>query len=220
MLRIVSLFVRLKVHGAQNIVSDGSPAVFVGNHGSIEGPVANGFYLPVPFRPWINVAMIDREMAEKTISHTFEGRRFLIFGGKAKHAAISLAARLLSSVASSLDPVPVSRTDKGAMLGTLKTSVETLERGVNLLIFPENPGSGKYGDESFRDLHPAFALLGRLYYGRTGRRLRFYPVFTNMGKKTYNIGSPVVYTPGGDEKAEVDRIVSGLRDALVRMSSL
>ena len=215
---IVRLFVHFEVKGKGNIVDDGQPAVFVCNHGAIIGPVSAVIYLPVSFRPWINVAMTDRDTAEKTMTHTYDGRRFLIFSGKAKKLAIRMASRIISSAVNAFDPVPVSRTDSGAMLGTLRSSIDTLEGGTNLLIFPENPGEGKYRADSFRDLHPVFAMLGRLYYARTGMCLRFYPSFADKDRKIFNIGAPVTYTPGGDEKAELARIVAEVRDAMVRMS--
>jgi len=216
---IVKPFLHMKTIGAGNIIRDGSPAVFVCNHGAIIGPVAGVIYLPVKFRPWINVSMTNPVTGEQTMTRTFEGRKFLIFSGKAKKRAIRAAARAVSAATMTFDPIQVSRESRAAMLGTLKESVSTLEQGMNLLIFPENPGEGKYRADSFKELHPVFAMLGRLYHGKTGKCLRFYPVFADKDTHRFNIDAPVVYKPGGDEKTEAERIVSEVREALIRMSS-
>jgi len=216
---LVKAYLHMDTVGADRIVRDGTASVFVCNHGAVIGPMAGVIYLPVPFRPWINVSMTDAALAEKTMARTYEGRRFLLLDGKAKARFIHRVSGLVAGAMNAFDPIPVSREDRTAMLATLKESVRTLEKGINLLIFPENPGEGKYRDDSFRDLHPVFAVLGRLFHAATGVCLRFYPVFADAVRHTFEIGAPVTYSPEGDAKAETQRIVDEVRDALVRMSS-
>ncbi len=197
----------MKIVGQENILPEAAPAVYVCNHGMIYGAIAAMVHLPVHFRPWINEIMLDPSSAAKSMAGTLNK----------DERSVKRIAAIISSAMNSFDAIPVSRTNPMAMIETIKESVSALEGGDNLLIFPENPKE-HYDKDSFRNLHPAFGILGYRYYQSTGKRLHFYPVFSDSVNKTFSIGCPVIYTPGGNEGEEAQRIVEEVQRRMIQLS--
>ena len=213
---VVKPFLGMKVFGANNIDHTMAPAVFICNHDVYVGTIAALIYLPVHFRPWIHDKMLDRDEAAQTMLQTFENK-YNFLGKKNKERIIRQFAGYVMSAMKSFNPIPVSRTNLMGMLETTQKSLEVLEGGDNLLIFPENP-SGHYDAESFRNLHPAFGILGFQYYMKTGKCLYFYPCFADKKRKRFSIGKPVVYTHSDDVQEELRRVVSQVQESLVELS--
>ena len=213
---VVKPFLGMEVLGEENIDRASSPGVFVCNHGVAIGPVAALIYLPVHFRPWIHDKMLVPEDAEAAMTSTFENR-YNYLGQGTKRQIIHKASGYMAEAMASLDPIPVSRTNPMGMLDTVQSSLQVLEEGDNLLIFPENPAE-HYDDESFRDLHPAFGILGYQYYQKTGKNLLFYPCFADKERKRFTIGKPVVYAHTDDVQTGIRRVVSQVQAEMIELS--
>ena len=214
---VLRLFYRRKVSGKENI--DASRAsVFVCNHGRASGPITAVLYLPVRFRPWINGCMLDRDEATDVMMGTFRDK-FTFLGPKAKRRVLHGVSRIVCHVLNSFDPVPVYKGDPRKSVGTIIRSVEALERGENLLIFPEKPAD-RYDEESYKEFHTGFAALGRAYHKHTGRDLRFYPVFSDSKTRRLIIGKPVVFDPSEEPREGKLRIASELQDRMKGLKSL
>jgi hypothetical protein len=209
---VIKLFLRLKTVGAENIDPASEPAVFVGNHGSTVGPIAAACYLPVRFRPWIHDRMLDRDKATESMLGTYKDRLNFL-GEKRKRRLFHWMAGLVTGAMDAFNPISVCREKPLKMKDTLRESLDALEGGGNLLIFPERPYPD-YNSTSFHHLSPTFGLLGSMYYEETGRCLAFYPCFTDKKRKRFVIGAPVYYTPAEDVRDLVVRV----QDALIRIS--
>jgi len=205
----------MKVRGKDKIVPDES-AVYVCNHGAIIGPLAAVVYLPVKFRPWIHDAMLDRELAAKTMGRTWENK-FNFLGSRLKKKIIWWLTKPIVAAMHSFSPISVSRTNPLALGRTLLESVEAMQQGDNILIFPDKP-TKRYDADSFRNISTGFTALGKVWYKKTGKPLRFYPVFADKQRHTFTIGSPTIFDPSADERQEHYRVAEYLRYALCRMS--
>ena len=200
-----------RVYGAENI-DRSRAAVFTCNHGRTSGPVTAVAFLPVRFRPWINACMLERGEATDTMMRTFRDR-FRLLGPKLKRRLIWHISGFVCHFLNSFEPIPVYKGMPKESAGTVKLSVDALERGENLLIFPEKPRD-RYDEHSFKEFHTGFAAIGKAYYERTGRRLDFYPCFSDRKTHSFRIGKPVTYNPSGDPRAEKLRISTELQDSM------
>lgn len=203
-----------KVSGLENIDFT-KASVFACNHAKTSGPVSAVIHLPVRFRPWINACMLDREEATATMMRTFRDR-FRLIGTKGKRRLLWWFSGPVCHILNSFEPIPVYKGMPKESAGTIDLSVDALERGENLLIFPEKPRD-RYDRESYKDFNTGFAALGRALYERTGRRLDFYPVWTDQKKHALRIGKPVAFDPSADPRAEKMRISSELRDRMTEL---
>ena len=214
---VVKPFLGMKTQGVENIDMASCPSVFICNHGVSIGPVAALIYLPVHFRPWIHDKMLVPEDAEATMTRTFENR-YNFLGQRTKRRIIRRVSVYMADAMASFNPIPVSRIDPMRMLNTVQSSIQALEEGDNLLIFPENPAE-HYDAESFRNLHPAFGILGYQYYQKTGKNLVFYPCFADKRGRRFAIGKPVVYTPTEDVQTGIRRVVSQVQAEMIELSN-
>jgi len=123
-------------------------------------------------------------------------------------------ARLIGPVAvwamRQFEAIPVYRNKPRELMTTFRRSVEAMEAGDNLLIFPENPdaiaGEG-YAHGKMGELFRGFPMLAQVYFNRTGKRCRFLPMYAHQGSRTLSFGTPILYDPDNDAIAERDRIV-------------
>lgn len=209
-------FYRRKVIGAENIDTTRA-AVFACNHAKTSGPVSAVIHMPVRFRPWINGYMLDREQATSTMMRTYRDK-FMFLGSKVKRRLLWWLSGPMCHVLNSFEPIPVYKGMPKESAGTIELSVDALERGENLLIFPEKP-SDRYDRESYKDFNTGFAAIGRAFYDRTGQCLEFYPVWTDQEKHEFRIGRPVTFDPSGDPRTEKLRISSELRDRMTLLKN-
>ncbi|MGN1021146.1 MAG: lysophospholipid acyltransferase family protein [Aristaeellaceae bacterium] len=202
---------RHELKGAENIVPDvNNPIVFLCNHGEIYGPVASMLCMPVPVRPWVisEMAISKEEVSAYVYKYTLGPATWL---GPLRWPI----ARLLGPISiwgmNQLECIPVFRNKPRELMTTFRTSVEALQAGDNILIFPENPDADRdhpgYEHGGMGELYRGFVMLAQVYYNRTGKRCRFLPMYAHKGLRTLSFGTEIVYDPDNDPMAERDRVV-------------
>ncbi len=196
---------------AENIRPDESnPIVFLCNHGEVYGPVVGMLFTPVPVRSWsISDMMIDpKEVAEYSYKYTFSQIKWL---GPLRWPVARVLGHVSVWAMKKLEAVPVFRNKPRELMTTFRKSVEAMQAGDNLLIFPENPDADPNapGYESGRpgELFRGFPMLAQVYYSRTGKRCRFLPMLAHKGMRTLSFGTEIVYDPDAAPIDERDRIV-------------
>ena len=203
-------FFRHRLQGSERIVQDeNNPIVFLCNHGEIYGPVAAMLYIPVPVRPWVisNMTTSVQEVAEYLYKYTFGPITWL---GPARMWISRLLGRLSVWAMRQLEAIPVYRHKPRELMTTFRRSVEAMEAGDNLLIFPENPDATEipgYQHDGMGDMFRGFPMLAQVYYNRTGKRCRFLPMYAHKGLRTLSFGEPILYDPEAEPMLERDRIV-------------
>ncbi|MBP5210927.1 MAG: hypothetical protein J6Z27_03715 [Bacteroidales bacterium] len=211
---------RLKIVGKENLSHGDFPSVFVCNHDAINGPVSAVTYLPTYYRVWIHDEMLDYDVARKNISHTLRALpRFFgkFLGGK----MIDAATRFTCWALNSFNPVPVRRGTSREVLTTFIVSLQALQEGDNLLIFPETPGKGEItqsSDESIRSFYTGFAHLGKVYFDKCGKSLLFYPVYIDKKKRQFRIGEAVRFNPDLDATESKQIIAAELHRQMTEFS--
>ena len=219
---VIRTLYRHELRGAENIRAESAnPIVFLCNHGEMYGPVVSVCYLPVAVRSWsIDKVMGDvDEVTAYIYKYTFSQVKWL--PPPLRHPVARLAARLLCWCLRQLESIPVYRDSPGRLMKTFRASVEALQAGDNLLIFPENPNAeGEdhgYEASGLGEFFSGFTMLAPLYWRRTGKRCRFLPMYANKQSRVIAIGTEIVWDPDADSHDETERIVREAREQMTRM---
>ncbi|MBO7422337.1 MAG: hypothetical protein J6T99_02980 [Oscillospiraceae bacterium] len=215
---ILRPFNRHKMVNLDHIQQDSeNPLVFLGNHAEIYGPIASALCFPVPVRFWVISHMMgrSRDVRAYLYENTFSKKTFLpVFVRK-------LLARLMGwlsvNIMCGLNSIPVYRDSPMKLRMTLRKSVEALENGDNLMIFPEHP-EGKYVKGSVSELSPGFLMLAEAWWKRSGRKLRIMPVYANREERTFTFGDEIRFEPENGYAAEQERILREARKQLLQMA--
>ena len=187
------------------------PVVFVANHVDALGPIAVTSSLPVRVYPWVVGDMVDQNKAAEYLRVDFVEPQLHIPRVFSLHLAgfISIfSVRLLLAIGC----IPVWKGE--ALQETFRQSVDLLIAGKSLLIFPEDPAGPRselYGMKPFKK---GFARLGELFYARTKRILRFYPLAVHVDAGKVKVGKPVSFSPFNSPAQERIRIRNVLESSI------
>ena len=100
---------------------------------------------------------------------------------------------------------------------TLRQSIEAMESGDNLLIFPESQ-DGKYQRGGIGKIAPGFVMLAEAYWKKTGKKLRMLPLYANREARTITFGEIILYEPERGFREEQERIVNETSAQITRMA--
>ncbi len=191
-------------------IAEDDPIVYLCNHGQMYGPIVGMLYCPGFVRPWtISELCMDSQEATAYVKR-YTLKNFDWPDDRKNRVAGFLAKRVLRLM-QKVQSIPVFRHKPRELMNTFRQSVEALQQGANLLIFPEDPDtdSNSPGYKSGRPptLFRGFPMLAQVYYNRTGKRCRFMPVLCYQDGRTVSFGTEIRYNPDNDPIAERDRIV-------------
>lgn len=211
---LCSLHFRCKLVNTDHIVTDDeNPLVFLCNHGEFYGPMACKIYVPVPIRAWANSTMMFDKKAvtqyiyENTTSQQEGMPEF------EKRILARMAAWLSVNVMGQLECIPVYKESPLKLRETFRLTMEAMEAGDNILIFPENPEQ-KYPREGIGELSPGFLMLAEIYWKRKKKRLRMLPMYADKKRKRITFGNIIEYNPENSLQEEQDRIVRETLDQI------
>ena len=196
--------------GTENIRPDeDNPIVFLCNHGELYGPLVAEGNLPVPARLWVisNMAVNPEEVTEYLYHNTFSRQRWI--PRRLRMPVSRFMARFSVWGMDQLGGIPVWRDKPVLLKRTFRATVEAMLAGDNILIFPENPHPETeegYSREGVGDLFSGFAMLGQLYWMRTGKRCRFLPMLCHKGTRTVTFGEEILWDPEAPAEAEIQRV--------------
>ena len=194
-----------------------NPIVFLGNHAEIYGPIASALCFPVPVRFWVISKMMfnTRDVRTYMYENTFSKKTYLPVLVR-KFLAWYLGW-LSVNIMNALHAIPVYRDSPMKLRQTLRESIEALENGDNLMIFPEHP-EGKYVKSGISELSPGFLMLAEAWWKKTGKKLRIMPVFANREKRTFTFGDEIIYMPENGYASEQERILKEAYEQLIVLS--
>ncbi len=206
-------FYRHTLQGTENIVQDeNNPIVFLCNHGEVYGPIVCMLFVPVPIRPWVisEITIDPKEVSEYVYRYTISPIRWL--PEKWKKPIADRIGPMSVWLMNQVECIPVYRNKPSKLMQTFRLSVEAMQAGDNLLIFPENPNAIEqdHGYElgGLGELFSGFAMLAQIYYNRTGKCCRFQPMYAHKNMRTITFAPQITYDPDQDPMVERDRIVS------------
>lgn len=214
------MYFRCRLVNEDHIVTDDqNPLVFLCNHGEFYGPMVCKIYIPVPVRSWtVSHMMYDKKAVTEYIYENTTSRQKHM-----PHLEQRILARIVAwlsvNVMSQLEAIPVYRDSPQKLRETFRLTIDALEAGDNLLIFPENP-EYKYVSEGIGELSPGFLILADLYWKRKGKRMRMLPVYADKKHRRITFGEIIQYNPENNTKDEQERILRETRDQIMTMAGL
>ncbi len=200
-----------KLKNVENVhLAEDDPIVYLCNHGELYGPIAGMLYCPGYVRPW-TISELCCDLQEATAYVKRYTLKKVDWADQRKQRVAGFIASVTLKVMRAVQSIPVFRHKPRELMTTFRQSVEALQQGANLLIFPEDPDTDpdSPGYKSGRPptLFRGFPMLAQVYYHRTGKRCRFVPVLCYKEGRTVSFGMEIVYNPDNDPIAERDRIV-------------
>lgn len=201
---------KMQVEGVKNLPDE--PAIIVGNHCQMNGPIACELYFPGERYTWCAGEMMHRGEVAEYAFRDFWSRKpkwSQPFYKVLSHLIIPLSVCVFNNA----DTIGVYHDAR--ILNTFKDTVKRLCEGASVVIFPEHDVPCNNIISQFQE---KFIDIARLYYKKTGKELTFVPMYIAPRLKTMYLGKPVRFcadTPMDDERR---RICSYLMEQVTEMA--
>ncbi len=187
------------------------PCVFLCRHKNMQGPIYSMSHLWPKCRPWILYAFCDRrEFARQMYGYTLTTR--LGWPKWIARPAAPFFAFFVVPLITAMRSIPVYRHD-GRIRETFRQSLEALEAGDNLMIYPDIEYTSRA--ETVSDVYDGFFMLERLYRRKTGRHIPFVPVHIDMAERSIRYGEAVLFGDGdyiAEKTAAREKLLRELND--------
>ena len=212
--RVVKWFVwlfspKFKTQGAENIPDE--PTLIVGNHSQMYGPVACELYTPGEHYTWCAGEM----MATKTVPK-YAFKDFWSQQPRVTHPFYKILSYVIAPLASFIfnnaNTIAVFRDTR--ILSTFRSTVNHLKEGANVVVFPEHDVKCNNIIYDFQD---KFIDIAKLYYKKTGKSLRFVPLYIAPKLKTMYFGKPITFNAEAPMDKERRRICEYLMEEITAL---
>ena len=200
------IYPKMELVGFENIPEDS--CVIVGNHAQIHGPIVTEVRLPIDHYTWCAWQMMDKDAVSEYAYQDFWSDKpkesqwfFKLLSRIIKYPAVYIMTHART--------IPVYHDSR--CLTTFRRSMEKLQDGYHLVIFPECREEYNNILYEFQD---RFIDLARMYYNRTGKALAFVPMYLAPKLKKIIFCKPIRYNPAAPKDLERQRIKKALMDAI------
>ncbi len=214
--RVIKALVRLfygkmEVVGAENLPQE--PCIIVGNHTQMNGPICCELFMPVKRCTWCAGEMMSWSECAAYAYRDFWSRK-----PKRVRWLYKIVSYLIVPIAvvvfRNADTVPVYHDNR--VLTTFRTTVQKLQEGSSVVIFPEHDVPGNHILYEFQE---RFVDVARLYCKKDKRTgVSFVPMYIAPDLKKIVFGSPMEFDPAADRDEERRRICAGLFDAITDLA--
>ncbi len=196
----------MKIEGAENLPK--GPAVVVGNHSQMYGPVAAELYFPKESYTWCISDMMEKECVADYAYKDFWSKKPAIvrpFFKLLSHMLPSISVSVFTNAAT----IPVYRDKR--IMKTFQISCDKLKDNAAVVIFPEDYTEYNNIVHKFQR---GFVHVGKYYYRQTGQAVPFVPMYVcpELGEMVF--GKPIMFDPKNKSDEEAERICTYLQDAI------
>ena len=201
---------KMEVVGTENLPEE--PALVVGNHTQMNGPIACELYFPGNRYTWCAGEMMHLKDVPAYAYRDF-------WSGKPKY--IRWFYKLLSYIIAPLSVCVFNNAQTigvyhdGRILSTFKNTVARLQEGASVVIFPEH--DVKY-NQILYEFQDKFIDVAKLYYKRTGTELNFVPLYIAPKLKKMYIGKPIRFCAANPIDEERRRICDYLMHEITKIA--
>ncbi len=201
---------KMKVEGLENLPRE--PVILVGNHTQIYGPIAAELYAPGEHYTWCAGQMMHLKDVPAYAFQDFWSQKPGYTHWFYKMVSY-LIAPLSVYVFNHANTIGVYHDTR--IVSTFKKTVNALQEGANVVIFPEH--DVKYNQIVY-EFQDKFVDVAKLYYKRTGKEVAFVPMYIapKIGKMC--IGEPIRFCADNPMKEECRRVSSYLMTKITQMA--
>ena len=201
--RVIKALVRLfypkmEVIGIENLPDE--PAIIVGNHTQMNGPIACELYFPGDRYIWCAGQMMHLKEVPAYAYQDFWSNKPKYIRWFYKLLSYMIAP-LSVCVFNNANTIGVYRDNR--IISTFKETVQKLQEGSSVIIFPEH-------DEDYNHIlcnfQEKFIDIARIYHRKTGVELSFVPLYIAPYLKKMYIGKPIRFCSSNPIKEERERI--------------
>jgi len=203
---IRAFYLRIKVEGIENLPDE--PVIIVANHAQLHGPLCCELYFPNPKYTWCAAEMMKLNEVPGYAFQDFwsqKPKRSQWYYRLASYAIAPLCVLLFNNA----DTIGVYRDAR--VLSTFRSTLNRLQEGANVIIFPEED---KKHNHIIYEFQEGFVDIARMYHRKTGREIRFVPMYIAPRMKKMFLGKPVQFCPENPVDAERRRICDCMMSAI------
>ncbi len=203
---------RIQVEGLENLPEE--PSIIVGNHAQLHGPIAGELYLPENCYIWCAGQMMEwKEVPSYAYTDFWSQKpRFL-------RPLYRIAAYLITPLSvvifNNARTIAVHKDKR--ILSTFKDSLNHLQEGHHVVIFPEHD---KKRNHIVYDFQKGFVDLAKMYARRGGKAVPFVPMYVAPKLKKVYIGKPIFFNERAPLEEERNRICEELMTEITRMAEV
>lgn len=201
---------KVKTVGRENLPEEG--AIVAGNHSQLNGPISAELYFPGDCFTWCQGEMLEKENVRKYVYEDFWSQKPK--RSRWYYKAMSyVVAPMLHFLTKNANTIGVYHDAR--LLSTFKNTVNALQEGNHIVIFPEHNVPHNH---IIYDFQAHFIDVAKLYYKRTGKRLAFVPLYLAPLKRTMYFGKATYFDPDAPMDLERERIRRYLMEEITRMA--
>ncbi len=209
--RVVALvYGKRETLGLENLPEE--PCVIVGNHAQLHAPLACELFFPGKRKIWCAGEMMDWKEVPDYSFQDFWGRKpkYIRWLFRIASYVITPLAVFLFNNAGTIGVYHDQR-----ILGTFRQTVQALQEGENVIIFPEHDAPH---DHIVYEFQEHFIDVARLYRKKTGKDLAFVPMYSAPALKQMVLGAPTYFDSDAPREEERRRICDYLMGAITDMA--
>ena len=203
---VKTFYPKIRVEGVENLPAE--PALIVGNHCKMNGPIACELYMPGKRYTWCAGEMMHLKEVPAYAFRDFWSKKPKYIRWFFKLLSYIIAP-LSVCVFNSAETIGVYHDAR--IISTFKNTVAKLQEGANVVVFPEHEVPHNHIVYEFQD---KFIDIAKLYYKRTGKALSFVPLYIAPALKTMYLGKPTSFCPEAPMEQERQRISNYLMDEI------
>ena len=213
--KIIKFFVRvcypkMEIVGLDNLPDE--PCVIVGNHCQLHGPIACELFFDKNFYTWCAGEMMSIKEVPAYAFKDFWSQK-----PKRSHWYYKLCSYIIAPVSYVIfnNARTIGVYHDKRVISTFRTSVKMLEQGKSMIIFPEH--DVKMNNVIY-EFQSNFITLAKLYYKRTGKALKFVPLYIAPKLKKLYIGDYTEYNTDNASDDENKRVCDYLMNEVTEMA--
>lgn len=201
---------KIEIVGQEHLPDE--PVIIVGNHAQMNGPIAGELYTPGKHYIWCAGQMMHlKDVPAYAYQDFWSGKPRLL---RPFYKLLSyIIAPLSVCIFNNAHTIGVYHDAR--IISTFKQTVQRLQEGNHVVIFPEHNIPHNHIICQFQD---KFIDIAKLYYKRTGKTLNFVPMYLAPKLKKMYLGQPVRFCPDVPVEEERRRICDALMASVTQMA--